>query len=251
MLALADSGSGDAAQRAVAVQMARRHRLRPVDLVVLGGDNIYNEGDTSLISSHFEQPYRELLQAGVPFKAVLGNHDVRHDGGRGQLAYRGFGMQGRWYTFQRGPVQFFMLDTNPGPHWGAQLSWLRQQLAASQSRWKVVVGHHPIYSEGFYGDDPALLARLSPLFKQYKVQLYINGHDHSYARTASLQGTTYLTVGGGGAALRPVKLRRPASRAVSAHSFAELEFNGSDLHLQAWDRNGKRIDELQLQARGQ
>lgn len=248
VFAVADSGSGDSAQRAVAVQMAQRHRRSPVELVLLGGDNIYNDGDIALVRSHFEQPYRELLQAGVPFKAVLGNHDVRRDGGAGQLAYRGFGMEGRWYSFRRGPVQFFMLDTNPGDHWTTQLSWLRRQLAASRAPWKVVVGHHPLYSEGFYGDDAGLIARLTPLFKNYGVQLYINGHDHNYARTPAIQGTTYLTVGGGGASLRPVTLRRSGARAVSAHSFAELEFNANDLRLQAWDRNGTRVDDVRLSA---
>ncbi len=248
LLAVADSGSGDAAQRAVAVQMAQRHRHRPVELVLLGGDNIYNDGDIALVGSRFERPYRELLQAGVPFKAVLGNHDVRRDGGAGQLAYRGFGMEGRWYSFRRGPVQFFMLDTNPGEHWASQLSWLRRQLAASRAPWRVVVGHHPLYSEGFYGDDAGLIARLTPLFKTYKVQLYINGHDHNYARTPAIDGTTYLTVGGGGAALRPVTPRRNGARAVSAHSFAELDFTATELLLQAWDRNGTRLDDARLLA---
>ena len=48
-LALADSGSGDSNQRAVGQHMAAVHRRRPVDLVVLGGDNIYPSGDLSLI----------------------------------------------------------------------------------------------------------------------------------------------------------------------------------------------------------
>ena len=157
-------------------------------------------------------------------------------------------MEGRWYSFRRGPVQFFMLDTNPGDHWGPQLNWLRRQLAASQAPWKVVVGHHPLYSEGFYGDDPGLIARLAPLFKSYGVQLYINGHDHNYARTPPLNGTTYVTVGGGGASLRPVTLRRAGARAVSAHSFAELDFTDHQLQLQAWDRTGARIDALRLPA---
>ena len=106
-----------------------------------------------------------------------------------------------------------------------------------------------LYSEGFYGDDAGLIARLGPLFKSYGVQLYINGHDHNYARTPVLNGTTYLTVGGGGASLRPVVLRRSDATAVSAHSFAELEFTASDLHLQAWDRDGARIDRGRLPTR--
>lgn len=246
ILALADTGSGDAAQRAVGQRMAERHSQEPVDLVILAGDNIYDNGEIKLISSRFEKPYRALLQAGVPFHAVLGNHDIRSNNGVDQLRYRALGMAGRWYTLQRGPVQFFMIDTNPGSHWGAQLEWLKRELSQSQSPWRVVVGHHPIYSEGFYGDDANLMARLKPLFKRHRVQLYINGHDHNYARTPVMEGTTYLTVGGGGASLRPVKIRRPGARAVSVHSFAELDFKPNQLNLQAWDRNGKRIDNVEL-----
>ena len=76
-LALADSGSGDANQRAVGRQMAAVHRQRPVDLVVMGGDNIYPSGDMALIEATFRRPYADLLAAGVPFHAVLGNHDIR------------------------------------------------------------------------------------------------------------------------------------------------------------------------------
>lgn len=246
ILALADCGSGDSAQRAVASQMADRHRLRPVDLVIMAGDNIYNDGDIRLVSSHFEKPYRALLQAGVPFHAVLGNHDIRADGGKGQLSYRPLGMAGRWYSLRRGPVQFLMIDTNPGSHWPAQLAWLNRELGRSNASWKVVVGHHPLYSEGFYGDDRALINRLKPLFQQHHVQLYINGHDHNYARTGPIDGTLYLTVGGGGASLRPIQRRRADAVAVSVHSFAELEFTPRSLHLQAWDRRGQRIDDLRL-----
>jgi 3',5'-cyclic AMP phosphodiesterase CpdA len=109
-MATADGGSGDGNQRAVGSAMAAQHRRQPVDLVILGGDNIYNDGDIRKVQEAFEQPYRELLQAGVPFHAVLGNHDIRTDNGEGELAYPGFGMKGRWYSLRRGPVEFFMID---------------------------------------------------------------------------------------------------------------------------------------------
>jgi len=55
-LALADSGSGDSNQRALGQQMAAVHRRRPVDLVVLGGDNIYPSGDMALIEVSDDGP---------------------------------------------------------------------------------------------------------------------------------------------------------------------------------------------------
>jgi 3',5'-cyclic AMP phosphodiesterase CpdA len=245
-LAVADTGSGNANQRAVGEQMAVRHRLRPVDLVVMGGDNIYPAGNLIDVESTFQQPYRELLRAGVPFHAVLGNHDLRTDNGDPQVRYRPFGMAGRWYSLRRGPVAFFMIDTNVNARWQHQMPWLKKALAASDAPWKVVVGHHPLYSSGFYGDDPAAIARLTPLFERHGVQLYINGHEHNYERTRPIRGTTFLTVGGGGAWLRPVLANARSARALSTYSFAELSVAGDSLTLDAWNSRGERIDRAVL-----
>ena len=245
-LATADSGSGDQKQQAVADQMAAVQRRQPVDLVILAGDNIYNDGDISKVDGAFTRPYSALLQAGVPFHAVLGNHDIRTANGDPQVAYRPFGMAGRWYNLRRGPVEFFMLDTNMNANWSQQLPWLRSSLAASKAPWKVVVGHHPIYSAGFYGDDRGAQARLAPLFKTYGVQLYINGHEHDYERTKVIDGTTYLTLGIGGASLRPILANGNTAACASVHGFVELEASPTTIKINAWDRQGKPIDQASL-----
>jgi 3',5'-cyclic AMP phosphodiesterase CpdA len=171
VLAVADTGSGNRHQIAVAQQMAVVNRRQPVDLVLLAGDNVYPNGDPAQLDRLFVKPYQELLANKVPFFAVLGNHDIRTRNGEGQVAYPAFGMGGRWYNLRRGPVEFFMLDTNVNATWQHQLPWLKAALAGSTAPWKVVVGHHPLYSAGFYGDDEAGIARLTPLFKRYGVQL--------------------------------------------------------------------------------
>ncbi len=241
-LALADVGSGDRNQRALGQRMAEVHRQRPVDLVVLAGDNIYPSGNLDLVEATFHRPYRELLAAGVPFHVALGNHDIRTGNGDPQVAYRPFGMAGRWYSLRRGDVAFFFLDTNGNTDWSRQLPWLEGALAASDAPWKVVIGHHPIHSSGFYGSDRAAQRRLGPLFRRYGVQLYINGHEHNYERTLPINGTTYLIVGGGGASLRPVRPSAISARAVSTFSFAEVEARGETLTITAWDREGRRLD---------
>ncbi|MFZ0407984.1 MAG: metallophosphoesterase [Cyanobium sp.] len=247
VLAIADSGGGNAAQQAVADQMAAVHGRRKVDLVIMAGDNIYDQGDLQRVEATFTRPYRALLQAGVPFHAVLGNHDIRTGNGDPQVRYPLFGMKGRWYSLRRGPVEFFMLDTNVNAAWQHQLPWLKQALASSTAPWKVVVGHHPIRSSGFYGDDPVAIARLVPWMRRHGVQLYINGHEHNYERSKPIDGITYLTVGGGGAALRPVLEGPNSARALSRHSFAELSFTATDLTIEAWDSKGERIDQARLE----
>jgi 3',5'-cyclic AMP phosphodiesterase CpdA len=245
-LATADSGSGDVHQMAVGQRMGEAHRRSPVDLVIMAGDNIYPSGDLALVEGTFRRPYSALLQAGVPFHAVLGNHDIRIANGERQIVFPPFGMEGRWYTLRRGPVQFFMLDTNVNAPWQHQRPWLQKALAASTAPWKVVVGHHPIHSAGFYGDDPVAIARLTPLFRRYGVQLYINGHDHNYERTRPIDGTTFLTVGNGGAHLRAVLPNDNTARALSTYGFAEVSATPDRLRIDAWDSQGRRIDQAEL-----
>src|ERR671933_1893859 len=221
-VSVADTGTGAAGQYAVAAAMTRYHQLNPYDLVILAGDNIYNNGEIEKISAVFEQPYQALLQQGVKFQACLGNHDIRTDNGDPQLRYPAFNMQGRYYTFRRGDVQFFALDTNHNADWKAQLAWLEQELSRSNASWKMVFGHHQIYSSGQYGLNQEFIQTLTPLFQKYRVQLYINGHDHHYERSQSIKGTTYL-ICGAGAGTRPVGRSQWTAHSASQLSFAAYE----------------------------
>lgn len=242
----ADMGSGQSDQRANGTQMAKIHSQNPVDFVILGGDNIYPDGDLAKVETHFNQPYAALLRAGVPFHAVLGNHDIRTGNGDPQVAYKPFGMKGRWYTLQKGPIEFFMLDTNTNTPWQFQMPWLKNALAKSTAPWKVVVGHHPIYSAGLYGDDTGAISRLTPLFAKYGVRLYLNGHEHNYERTKDINGTTYLISGNGGASLRPIVANGRSAKVASTFGFLELTATPSSLRIDAWNSNGSRIDQVLL-----
>ena len=53
----------------------------------------------------------------------------------------------------------------------------KDALAASQARWKIVIGHHPIYSGGEHGDTAELIENILPLLHEHKVQAWFNGHD--------------------------------------------------------------------------
>jgi acid phosphatase len=221
-VSVADTGTGGQEQYAVAAAMSRHHQLNPYDLVILAGDNIYNNGEIEKISAVFEQPYQVLLQNGVKFQACLGNHDIRTANGDPQVRYAGFNMPGRYYTFGRGDVQFFALDTNHNADWKTQLSWLEQELSRSNAPWKIVFGHHQIYSSGHYGLNQPFIETLTPIFQKYRVQLYINGHDHHYERSQSIKGTTYLICGAGGGT-RPVGRSQWTAYSVSQLSFAAYE----------------------------
>lgn len=241
-VSVADTGTGAAGQYAVAKAMTQYHQQNPYDLVILAGDNIYNDGEIEKISAVFEQPYQALLQQGVKFQACLGNHDIRTDNGDPQVRYPGFNMSGRYYTFRRGEVQFFALDTNYNADWQNQLPWLEQELSRSDAPWKVVFGHHQIYSSAHYGVNEALIETLTPLFQKYRVQLYINGHDHTYERTIPINGTTYL-ICGAGAGTRPVGRSEWTAYSAERLSFAAYDIYRDRIEMSGIGTDGQVFDQ--------
>jgi Calcineurin-like phosphoesterase len=245
-VAVADTGAGDRNQYDVAKAMEQYYSQYPFKLVTLAGDNIYTNGEMSKINTVFAEPYAKLLKNGIKFRAALGNHDIRYENGDRQVEYPDFNMQGRYYTFTENSVQFFVIDTNTNADWKAQLPWLEKSLSESKAAWKIVYGHHQIYSSGVYNTDQDAVARLSPVFKKYGVQLYINGHEHSYERTKPIDGTTYLITGIGGAHLRRVGTSEWTGYSVSRFGFSALEVYPDRIEIQGIGTDGKVFDRGQV-----
>lgn len=78
-------------------------------------------------------------------------------------------------------LQVFVLNSN-APDLAAQAAWLDAKLTASTARWRIVTQHHPIYSSGNERDNPRLREILLPVLLKHKVDLMLQGHDHTYAR---------------------------------------------------------------------
>lgn len=67
-----------------------------------------------------------------------------------------------------------------------QVDWLRETLENNEQKWTVVTMHHPIYSTKYGRDNEELRAGLQPLFEEFKVDVVLQGHDHTYGRGTNL-----------------------------------------------------------------
>ncbi|NUN66195.1 metallophosphoesterase [Pseudanabaena biceps] len=241
--AIADNGFGSADQFAIAESMWKTYQQKPYPFVLMAGDNIYPYGEISLAEAYFEKPYAPLLQENVKFYAALGNHDIiKSDGGLDQINYKPFNMSDRYYTFTKGTVDFFAIDTNGNAPWESQLQWLDQKLAQSTAPWKIVFGHHPLYSSGRHGGNSQLVSILAPIFARHKVNLYLCGHDHGYERFNPINGTTYIVNGGGGAPLYQFG-RSPQTAFVSSQfSFMTFDVYQDKIITKAIANDGKVFD---------
>jgi hypothetical protein len=146
---IGDSGTGEKEQYQIAKWMEAYRQAAGFDFVIMLGDNIYGGHEPSDFARKFEIPYKPLLDAEVKFYASLGNHDDP----KLEPLYKPFNMNGeRYYTFKRVDVQFFALDSNYMD--SKQLSWLEQNLKASNAHWRICFFHHPLYNDGkMHGPD--------------------------------------------------------------------------------------------------
>lgn len=69
-----------------------------------------------------------------------------------------------------------------------QAPWLREVLAKNPQRWTILAFHHPIFSPARNRDNPTLRNAWKPLIDEFKVDLVLTGHDHTYARSGDVAG---------------------------------------------------------------
>ncbi|NWF84432.1 MAG: metallophosphoesterase [Bryobacteraceae bacterium] len=244
----------DSGQEAVAKAIRGVHETKRFHIGLTVGDNFYPSGVKDAADPHWKSEFHEKYDAlGIRFFATLGNHDYRGNA-QAQVDYtnapgnRTWQMPARYYTFAAGPVRFFALDTDEGtiglfqskPWSDEQSKWLEDQLARhAAARWKVVYGHHPIFSDGHHGDEKRLKKKLLPVLQAHKVDVYLAGHDHDMQHFEQ-GGIQFFVVGGGGAGTRKVKRKR-ADFAEQTHGFLELEAGANQMELRMAGADGRTL----------
>ena len=68
-----------------------------------------------------------------------------------------------------------------------QGEWLESVLAENPQTWTIATMHHPIYSAKVERDNPHLRKAWQPIFDKHKVDLVLQGHDHTYARSRQMK----------------------------------------------------------------
>lgn len=289
VVVMGDQGTGTEVQRRVAAAMQTVCAAQGCDLGVGLGDSFYPAGpasaDSPLFKTRFEDLYGPL---NIPFLMVPGNHDesglLGGDGSdaRGAEAQVAYGklnpqwvMPGRTY---RAPVntlaEFFAVDTAPlaaylparraserpgGPWDTAQRAWLAQALGNSAARWKIVLGHHPLFSNGKHGDAgsydglPFAFQRGDAVRDLYgaacgEADLILSGHDHAlqvFAPQPECPGTWTAVSGAAG----KVEGGKVGDRVAEAEFYGEpgfvwLDVTAERIVLQVYTVAGDGVSEL-------
>ncbi|OQP59084.1 hypothetical protein A3860_38935 [Niastella vici] len=192
--------------------------LEAADAWLLLGDNAYNGGLETEYTSNFFNPYGSSILKNHKLYPAPGNHDYDNNSAN-QASHNvpyfsiftlpanaecGGVASGneRYYSYDIGNVHFLALDSygleNSGTTrlydtTGAQVTWVKQDLAANTKKWVIAYWHHPPYTMGSHNSDSEtelvnIRQNFIRILERLGVDVIICGHSHDYERSYLLNG---------------------------------------------------------------
>jgi UDP-2,3-diacylglucosamine pyrophosphatase LpxH len=175
--------------------------------IISAGDNFQVVGVRSvqdpLWMLNYEMPFSDPSLE-CEWYVALGNHDYKGEV-QAEIDYskisRRWNMPARYFAVHKRindttAADFYIIDTSPfqsayyktdehhvlGQDTAKQMRWIDSCLTNSKSRWKIVVGHHPVYSSGSaHGKETGdMETRFAKFFDDKGVDAYFCGHDHDF-----------------------------------------------------------------------
>lgn len=203
-----------------------------IQSMVIAGDMAYNLNSKSSTRGDDFMNTLQPISHYVPMMVAAGNHEAK-DNYYNYLNRFDMPNTKFYYTFTIGYVRFlaihteaFLTETDMLPDMLPYIKNVLNRSAEDKQKypWMIVFGHRPMYCV-CDSSDPACTTEattlkyyLESMFKQYDVDIYVNGHVHNYQRTRPVyQGqvtsyydgytstyvnptsTIYVTTGGPGA----------------------------------------------------
>lgn len=196
-------------QKPVAEMMGEVAAIADPEFIAVLGDVHHFQGVRSvqdpLWETNFEWIYKhpELM---IPWHPILGNHEYEGTT-QAVLDYcnisRRWEMPARYYAItwpvsENVEVLLLFIDTTPlidkyrndpeefedagKQSMQRQLTWIDSTLAVSKAKWKIVMGHHPIYAGTTKSESERrdLQERLQPLLDKHNVDIAVSGHIHNF-----------------------------------------------------------------------
>ena len=271
--------NGEYYQKDVAQQMNKTAATLGTDFIVAVGDNFYPSGVQSTTDPNwqysFEQVYRDYFLH-CNWYVVLGNHDYKGNI-QAQIDYslvsRRWQMPAPYYSRKiklkdGGTLLLVVMDTNPfiDSYYGKedemgrnvalqdtarQRQWLEQTLSDTSSdiKWKIVAGHHPLYSGGKRlksKDTEDMKRKFQSLFHRTKVNAYLCGHEHDLQVIKPEGQYTTQFLSGAACEIRPSGSTDGTLFFASKPGFMSFSVETAKMLVQVIGTNGKILYTLTL-----
>jgi len=266
---------GSTEQMQVSQQMNEWANQIPPKFILTTGDNFYSIGVASTTDSHWAESYEQVYDGNrislVPWFPTLGNHDYMGSPSA-QVQYSQINprwqMLDRYYTTlmptpQGSRIRLVMMDTSPlhdfyhtyapmmteiaAQDTTRQLHWLDSVTSLNDADWKIVVGHHPVYTGGFYKNDVgSVRGHLEPIFERNGVDIYFCGHEHDLQHLKPTDRRTHYFISGGGSKIRTNGTIPETLFSESTFGFMIVSIDYRDVHIRVINEQGVEIYRVKL-----
>jgi len=200
---------GKSEQKNIAGIMGRFAEQNRIDFIVVAGDPIHDKGVKSVKHREWKRKIEKVYTASslhaIPWHVVSGNHEYN---GNVQAILDYSNVSERWnaparyFTFTKklndnDECLFVFIDTTPlidkyrrdlmrsdasKQDMTAQLEWIETTLSSSSAKWKIVIGHHPVYAKTSKtkSERTDMQKRVGVMLEKYGADFYIAGHIHNF-----------------------------------------------------------------------
>jgi len=221
-------------QKNISAIMAETAEKYDIEFIAAAGDVHHFMGvrsvDDPLWMTNYELIYShpELM---IKWYAICGNHEYR---GNTQAVLDYSNVSRRWiapskyYTFTEiseddTPFRLLFIDTTPlidkyrkdtigypdarMQDAELQLKWIDSVLTNATEKWKIVIGHHPVYADTEKNESERanLQQHLAPILEKHKVDIYFCGHIHNYQHIHPATSHVHYIVNSSASLAREVK----------------------------------------------
>lgn len=252
-LYLGDVHYGFAAWAGMLEKVYRKHPC--IRFALLGGD-LTDDGNDEGAWLDFMGAAAGLFSR-IPVMPTKGNHDGRMYMDFFALPQNGpRGLEKEFYSFAYGDAHFIALNSSKNVSERAK-QWLREDLEATDKKWKFVFFHHPAYPAfaDYKGIDRSIRENWISILEEDNVDMVFVGHQHLYMRTHPLYreevqtdayGIVYV-MGNSGPKLYGLGQTFPyIARAETGSNYQLIEISGDTLTLTARKDNGELIERFTI-----
>ena len=225
---------GVSEQKNIADIMGHFAKQNKVAFLAIAGDPIHDDGVKSTDDEEWKLKIEDVYTApslhAIPWYVVSGNHEYN---GSVQaildysLVSKRWNAPARYFSMEQ-PVSsnttalFVFIDTAPlidkyryvearsdagKQNMEQQLRWLDSTLVASNVRWKIVIGHHPVYADTDKEESERtdMQERVGKILENRGADFYICGHIHNFQHIKPEDSKVNYVVNSSASQSRPVK----------------------------------------------
>ncbi|MBE0679897.1 MAG: metallophosphoesterase family protein [Bacteroidales bacterium] len=214
-----------------------------------------------------------FINAEIPVMPTPGNHEYYNPADRSRRELNrywrpGFtlpengpaGLEETSYTIDYQGVRFIVLNSDimlrSEEFAGKQALWVEDLLKNNPCKWTIMTFHHPLFSTSARRDNKVVRELLKPLIDKYRVDLVLNGHDHTYARGSVMPdgevkrskraGTVYVVSVSGSKQYQQDAEPWWDIGLINTQMWQAITVDGNELEYRAYDASGALVDQFIL-----